>query len=211
MACKRSMTVMRYKRVPLVAQAVIYLLGVILIGAMALWIAGCSHPAPLTWHDRRTDIDGRQRRAHSARRVRSRGWRGGHAVVHRPQLRTQPGRSCDRPVHKAVGQLGDDSSPVRVGGVYALERIGHDSAKDRTTIIYVLGAFIRERSRVPDREERPPEDLLAGIRVAGRLLQRSDVQLDLTEANLRNTDLSHLPSQQVILQGAVLEGAQLPQ
>jgi hypothetical protein len=49
---------------------------------------------------------------------------------------------------KAVGQLGADSSPVRVGGVYALERIGNDSDKDRTTIIYVLGAFIRERSKV---------------------------------------------------------------
>jgi hypothetical protein len=123
---------------------------------------------------------------------------------------TEQGQVTDR-YTKAVGQLGDESSPVRVGGIYALERISHDSPKDRTTIIYVLGAFIRERSRVPEREERPPEDLLAGIRVAGRLLQRSDVQLDLTETNLRNTDLSHLPSQQVILQGAVLEGAQLPQ
>jgi hypothetical protein len=112
---------------------------------------------------------------------------------------------------KAVSQLGDDSSPVRVGGVYALERIGHDSAKDRTTIIYVLGAFIRERSRVPQRKAHPPEDLLAGIRGAGRLLQRSDVQLDLREADLRNTELSRLPMEQVILDGAKLEGAKLPQ
>jgi hypothetical protein len=38
---------------------------------------------------------------------------------------------------KAVGQLGDGSPAVRIGGVYALERIGNDSPKDRTTIIYV--------------------------------------------------------------------------
>lgn len=63
---------------------------------------------------------------------------------------TEQGQVTDR-YTKAVGQLGDESSPVRVGGVYALERIGHDSVKDRTTIIYVLGAFIRERSRVKKR------------------------------------------------------------
>jgi hypothetical protein len=42
---------------------------------------------------------------------------------------------------KAVGQLGETSSPVRIGGIYALERIGIDSPKDRVTIIYVLGGL----------------------------------------------------------------------
>ena len=82
---------------------------------------------------------------------------------------TEQGQVTDR-YTKAVGQLGDESSPVRVGGVYALERIGNDSCRDRVTIIYVLGAFIRERSRVSKNDEKPPEDVLAGIRVAGRLL-----------------------------------------
>jgi hypothetical protein len=50
---------------------------------------------------------------------------------------------------RRLSQLGDNSAPVRIGGVYALERIGNDSTKDRRTIIYVLGAFIRERSRAP--------------------------------------------------------------
>src|SRR5215831_11265603 len=77
---------------------------------------------------------------------------------------SEQGQVTDR-YTKAVGQLGDQSSPVRVGGVYALERIGHDSTKDRTTIVYVLGSFIRERSRVPERAEEPPEDVMAAIRV----------------------------------------------
>jgi hypothetical protein len=111
---------------------------------------------------------------------------------------------------KAVGQLGSRSSPVRVGGVYALERIGHDSAKDRTTIIYVLGAFIREQSRSPDRDRQPPEDVMAGIRVVGRLLPLAQVQLDLRGADLRNTDLSNLLEDQVLHEGANLEGAKLP-
>lgn len=122
---------------------------------------------------------------------------------------TEQGQVTDR-YTKAVGQLGDESSPVRVGGIYALERIGHDSPKDRTTIIYVLGAFIRERSRVPDRDEQPPEDVMAGIRVVGRLLPLSEVKLNLRGADLRNTDMSDLPEYQVLLEGANLEGAKLP-
>jgi hypothetical protein len=35
-------------------------------------------------------------------------------------------------------------------------------SKDRTTIIYVLGAFIREQSRVSKKDEQPPEDVIAG-------------------------------------------------
>jgi hypothetical protein len=205
------MIVTRYKRVPLVARAVIYLLGVILIGALTLWIL----PAVLTRHpshgmtatqtlmavnDVRTTLVAFIVAAGAAGTL----WFTGNSYA-----LNREGHVTDR-YTKAVGQLGDDSSPVRVGGVYALERIGHDSAKDRTTIIYVLGAFIRERSRAPERKERPPEDLQAGIRVAGRLLQRSNVVLDLTEADLRNTDLSRLPKEQVTLERAKLEGAKLP-
>src|SRR5258708_17438363 len=105
---------------------------------------------------------------------------------------TEQGQVSDR-YTKAVGQLGDESSPVRVGGIYALERIGHDSPEDRTTIIYVLGAFIRERSRVPERDEQPPEDVMAGIWGACRPLAPCDGKLNLRRAPLRNTRISHLP------------------
>jgi hypothetical protein len=112
---------------------------------------------------------------------------------------------------KAVGQLGDDNSPVRIGGVYALERIGKDSPQDRTTIIYVLGSFIRERSKVMrDRQDDPAEDVKAGLRVVGRLLAMSDVNVDLRDADLRNTDLSRLPKNRTLLDGAKLEGATPP-
>lgn len=112
---------------------------------------------------------------------------------------------------KAVGQLGDASSPVRIGGVYALERIGNDSSKDRTTIIYVLGAFIRERSKeTRARQDDPAEDVKAALRVAGRLLPITDAKLNLRDTDLRDTDLSHLPKDQLMLDGAKLEGARLP-
>lgn len=131
------------------------------------------------------------------------------ALTRRAVELTEQGQVTDR-YTKAVGQFGDESSPVRVGGVYALERIGHDSFRDRDTIVYVLGAFIRERSRLPKKDEQPPEDVMAGIRAAGRLLPLTKVKLDLRGADLRNADLSGLPKDQVLLEGANREGAKPP-
>lgn len=114
----------------------------------------------------------------------------------------------------AVSQLGSESPYVRVGGIYALERIGHDSPRDRRTIIYVLGAFIRDRSRThpPRPQDLRDEDLLAALRVATRLVARSDdVVLDLSGADLRNCDLTGLPKAQVFLEGADIRDAQLPE
>lgn len=48
---------------------------------------------------------------------------------------------------RAVSQIGDGSLEVRIGGIYALERIGRDSAADRHAVVYVLGAMVRHRSR----------------------------------------------------------------
>jgi hypothetical protein len=112
----------------------------------------------------------------------------------------------------AVSQLGSDSTYVRVGGIYALERIGHDSSHDRRTIIYVLGAFIRDRSRThpPHPEGMPDEDVLAALRVATRLVAESDVVLELRGADLRNCDLTGLPKSQVRLEGADTHNAQPP-
>lgn len=124
---------------------------------------------------------------------------------------SREGQVTDR-YTKAISQLGDTQSTVRVGGLYALERIGHDSAKDRTTIIYVLGVFIREHSKAPARgpDDELPEDVYAAIRVAGRLLRRSAATLNLRGADLHDTDLSFLPADQIRLDGANLHRSRLP-
>jgi hypothetical protein len=44
---------------------------------------------------------------------------------------------------KAVEQLGSDKAPVRLGGLYALERLGQDNPKQRQTIVNVLCAYLR--------------------------------------------------------------------
>lgn len=128
----------------------------------------------------------------------------------RTYILNREGHVTDR-YTSAVGQLGDDSAYVRVGGIYALERIGNDSPKDRRTIIYVLGAFIRDRSKRERSGPGPPtEDVQAAIRVAGRLTARAtDTQLDLRGADLRNADLASLPPEPewVLLRGADTTGA----
>lgn len=66
---------------------------------------------------------------------------------------TEQGQVTDR-YTKAIEQLGSDKLDVRIGGIYALERVARDSAKDHPTVMEVLTAFIREHSREP----WPPPD-----------------------------------------------------
>ena len=47
---------------------------------------------------------------------------------------------------RAIEQLGSNETAIRLGGIYALERIGRDSPKDHWTVVEVLSAFIRENA-----------------------------------------------------------------
>jgi len=44
---------------------------------------------------------------------------------------------------KAVEQLGSDKAPVRLGGLYALERVAQDNRTHRQTIVDVICAYLR--------------------------------------------------------------------
>ena len=54
---------------------------------------------------------------------------------------------------KAIAQLGDGNMAIRLGGIYALERIAKDSKKDHGPIMEVLTAYVRENA--PRQEEAP--------------------------------------------------------
>jgi hypothetical protein len=53
---------------------------------------------------------------------------------------------------RAIEQLGSDKLEVRLGGIYALERIARDSEKDHWTIMEVLTAYVREHARWTDKD-----------------------------------------------------------
>lgn len=120
---------------------------------------------------------------------------------------SRAGQVTDR-YTKAIEQLGSDKLDVRIGGIYALERIARDSPRDHPTVIEVLAAFIRVHSReqLPfpahdqsgadssERTTRP--DIQAAVTVIGRRNPRHDrrpVSLDsadLPGAILNDTDFS---------------------
>lgn len=58
---------------------------------------------------------------------------------------------------KAVDQLGSDKAPVRLGGLYALERLAQDNPGQRQTIVNVLCAYLR-MPFTPPAEQPPTED-----------------------------------------------------
>ncbi|HZC95267.1 MAG TPA: pentapeptide repeat-containing protein [Bradyrhizobium sp.] len=53
---------------------------------------------------------------------------------------------------KAIEQLGSDKLEVRLGGIYALERISQESARDYWTVMENLTAFVRERTQHTEAE-----------------------------------------------------------
>lgn len=72
---------------------------------------------------------------------------------------SRQGQVTDR-YTRAIEQLGEDSPVLRVGGIYALERIARDSAADRLTISEVLTTFIRFHAALSpgtDERQRPPD------------------------------------------------------
>ena len=70
---------------------------------------------------------------------------GGLIFTARTYRLTEQGHITDR-YTKAIEQLGSDKLDLRLGGIYALERIAVDSKRDHPTVVEVLSAFVREHS-----------------------------------------------------------------
>jgi uncharacterized protein YjbI with pentapeptide repeats len=71
----------------------------------------------------------------------------GAIVTLRQVAITREGQITDRFTH-AVDQLGQEAVDVRVGGIYALERIAKNSTSDRDAIFDILSHFIRRTSQL---------------------------------------------------------------
>jgi hypothetical protein len=107
---------------------------------------------------------------------------------------TEQGQVTDR-YTRAIEQLGSDRLDVRIGGIYALESVARDSARNHPTVMEVLTAFIREHSHEswPPREshaDMPAQalrpDVQAAVTVVGRRYANRDVaRIDLRGADLR--------------------------
>jgi uncharacterized protein YjbI with pentapeptide repeats len=72
-------------------------------------------------------------------------------AAHRQARTAEQGHITDR-FTKAVEQLGSEKMAVRLGAIYALERISKDSRRDHWTIMETLTAYVRERAPWPSRQ-----------------------------------------------------------
>src|SRR5450755_2061781 len=119
---------------------------------------------------------------------------------------------------KAIDQLGSDKLDVRIGGIYALERVARDSATDHPTVMEVLAAFVREHSceqwplpaggATLQRATRP--DVQAAITVIGRRKVSNDLRpIDFTGACLGHADFTDANLARAYVTGANLARANL--
>jgi hypothetical protein len=128
---------------------------------------------------------------------------------------------------RAIDQLGHERLDVRVGGIYALERLTNDSPRDQAPIAEVLSAFVRGHAPWPPTgKDQPPAgapldavrplrewapDVQAALTVLGRCERPRDGprRLDLTNTDLRHALLGEANLQHTDLTGARLQGADL--
>jgi pentapeptide repeat protein len=131
---------------------------------------------------------------------------------------------------RAVEQLGSDKLAVRLGAIYALERIAKDSERDHWPIMEILTAYIRENAPWKQEDElskisanmqaadiqavlsaKIAPDIQAALTVLGRRTYgyREEGWLNLTKTNLRKADLAIANLKCVNLREAHLEGADL--
>ena len=86
---------------------------------------------------------------------------------------SREGQLTDR-FSKAVEQLGSkDSLEVRLGGIYAPERVARDSVRDHTTVMEVLSAYVREHApRAMCNTPEPPDRLATDVQAILTVIAR---------------------------------------
>ena len=129
----------------------------------------------------------------------------------------QQGQITDR-YTAAVDQLGSADPVVRLGGIYALERLSHDSPPDQTTIMKVLVSYIRLHARdaPPPGEFNNllPVDVSAALKVIGERDPSHDTtgfRIDLSQVDLDGRNLEFVNLHGDNLRASDLRGADLEQ
>lgn len=122
----------------------------------------------------------------------------------------------------AINNLGSASLDVRLGGIYALERIMQDSFRDHPTVVSVLSAYAREHASLPasgtkatSTEQLPLTDIQAVVNVLARRPPGRDrgTVVDLSRTDLRGLKAMYTDGdinlREVLFTGADLRNADL--
>ena len=131
---------------------------------------------------------------------------------------SQEGQITER-FTRAIDQLGSDKIEIRLGGIYALERIARDSERDHWPIMEVLTAYVREhaprrleegKTRGDDgAKEKPEEDSNAEPASTDVPPPDPDVQAIMTVIGRRTHYWRQGETEFLDLRGIDLRGADL--
>jgi hypothetical protein len=121
---------------------------------------------------------------------------------------------------RAIDQLGSKKIEIRLGAIYALERISNESKKDYWPIMEILAAYIREKSSIQEKreskdseeqeEDKPiPSDIRAALDLISKYKHFEIERLDLKNSNLRKGQFSGAHFEYADFSGADLREAKL--
>ena len=135
----------------------------------------------------------------------------------------QEGQVTER-FSRAIEHLGDDSLDVRLGAIYALERIARDSRQDHGPVMEILTAYVREHApwKPPSEDQQPADDgprfgppsPMENVQAVNDILTEhvhtieTDIQAALTVIGRRKTDYDP-PEQRIDLINTGLRRANL--
>jgi hypothetical protein len=130
---------------------------------------------------------------------------------------------------RAIDQLGSEKLDVRLGGIYALERLAMNSPADRPSVTPILGAFVRGHAPwpvgAPDGPEHPSEAVddrlpwlthrAVDVQTAMHVLARrpghaQEPRLFLSRTDLRRMQLSEAMLGETYFRHANLAGSWMP-
>ncbi|EGJ29780.1 MULTISPECIES: pentapeptide repeat-containing protein [Moorena] len=135
-------------------------------------------------------------------------------------------------LNNALEWLSSDQIALRLGGIYALERIAKVSAQDHWKIMEILSTFVRYQSpgkihvemqkQINDscsplpitEDQKLPIDIQGALTVIGRRdssKELEDDKIDLRHATLIGANLTEANLQEAYLNGSKLQGADLNQ
>ena len=127
---------------------------------------------------------------------------------------TQEGQVTDR-FTKAIEQLGSEHLEIRLGGIYALERIARDSFRDHWAVMEVLTAYVRENAQANNKESKTSlaqaylEPTNTNQAESEKPKPATDIQAILTVIGRRKAEHRHQEPQRLDLRGTDLCGADL--
>lgn len=105
------------------------------------------------------------------------GWR--RLRLNEQELQTARDGQVTERFTRAIDQLGSENTDVRIGGLFALERIARNSPVDRDAVIETIGAFVRRHSLWPPGPGQPAADAPMAD-VATLATRAGDVQAAVT-------------------------------